>query len=637
MKVTLGILAHVDAGKTTLSEQLLYRCGVLRRCGRVDDGDACLDFTPVERSRGITVFTAGASFSHGSNDYFLLDTPGHGDFSPEMERCLAAMDWAVLLISAAGGFDAHTERLWRLLEARGIPTAVFLNKCDLPGADGDAVLADVARRTGAPLWDLRRGLPEAAREQAALPDDGALEAYLSGTLDDGGLWDAAARAAGRRQLIPVFAGSALQGDGVAELLDGLDRLCRTAYDAAGPAELLVCQIRRDRQGGRMALCKLLSGTLRPRETVAGEKVHELRRLLGARWEPLAEAAAGEVVAVTGLSSLQAGDRAGSGPTQRPPRPVPPLRVQVCADAPPARLLEAFRQLEDEEPSLSLRWSESRRQLQLAASGPLQLEILAQTAAERFGLDVTFGEPEVAYQETIAAPVRGCGHFEPLRHYAEVHLLLEPAPRGSGVTFASRCPTDDLALRWQRLIETHVLEKAHTGALTGSPLTDVRVTLLAGRAHEKHTEGGDFRQAVYRAIRQALFHAENVLLEPWYRFEAEAEPAAAGRIQTDVVRMGGVCNPPEHRGTAVHLTGRCPVAAMLPYRRDFAQWSRGRAVLELAPDGFEPCRDTAAVVAATGYDRTQDADNPADSIFCSHGAGHAVPWDEAPARMHLSVD
>lgn len=637
MNVTIGILAHADAGKTTLSEQLLYRGGTLRSCGRVDRGDACLDFAPVERSRGITVYSAQASFAHGENRYFLLDTPGHTDFSPEMERCLDAMDCAVLVVSAGDGVQAQTEKLWRLLEARQVPVMVFLNKTDLPGADPAAVLADLARRFGEGFCRLDGGLTEETREQIAVTDEAALEAYLEGSLDDDACWAAAAKAVSARQLYPVFGGSALRGEGVDMLMDGLDRLCRTAYDANGSLELLVYQIRRDRQGARMALCKVLSGTVRPRQVVAGEKVHEVRRCTGAKWETLEMAEAGELVALTGLTDLRAGDRAGETVLGRKTPPVPPLLVGVEADVPPSRLLEVFRILEDEEPTLSLQWNEALRQLHMAVAGEIQLEVLSQTARERFGLEVSFGQPEVAYRETIAASVRGCGHFEPLRHYAEAHLLLEPGARGSGVTFESRCPTDALPLHYQRLIETHVLEKQHVGALTGSPLTDVRVVLLAGKAHDKHTEGGDFRQAVYRAIRQALFQAENVLLEPWYRFTAEAEPAMAGRIQADVTRMGGTCEPPETVGTAVRVAGRCPVAPMLPYSRNFAEMTRGRGSLRLEPDGYEPCRDTAAVVEARGYDRERDTENPADSVFCSHGAGRTIPWDQAAAMMHIQLD
>ncbi len=639
MNVTLGILAHVDAGKTTLSEQMLYRCGVLRACGRVDRGDACLDFAPVERRRGITVFSAQAQFRHGENQYFLLDTPGHADFSPEMERCLAAMDLSILVVSAAGGVEVGTERIWRLLQERGLPAVCFLNKSDCPGAEPDAVFRQLEQRLGGPFCDLRRGMNEAVREQIAMTDDAALEACLDGTLTDGEAWEFLADAVAKRKLFPVFGGSALTGEGVEALLEGLDLLCRTEYNADGPLEVLAYQIRHDRQGGRVVYGKVLSGTLRPRQMLHGEKVNELRRYLGEKWTPLPSASAGELAALTGLRAIRAGDRAGETLYEQSETAVPPLLAEVHGgpETPPQRLLECFRQLEDEEPALSVCWNEALQQLQVAVMGDVQLEILQQTVQERFGLPVSFGECQAVYRETIAAPVRGCGHFEPLRHYAEVHLLLEPGPRGSGVTFDSRCPTDVLAGSWQRLIRTHVLERRHAGALTGMALTDVRVVLLAGRAHEKHTEGGDFRQAVYRAIRQALFHADNVLLEPYYRFVMEVPPEIAGRILADLAQLHGVCAPPDPLGERVRLTGRCPVAAMLPYSRGFASLTRGRGTLRLEPDGYEPCVNTEEVVRRLGYDRERDTENPADSVFCDHGAGHTVKWYDAPAHMHLVLD
>ncbi len=634
MNVTLGILAQVDGGKTTLSEQLLYRGGALRSVGRVDDGGACMDFTAVERARGITVFSAQAVFSHGDNRYFLLDTPGHGDFSPEMERCLAALDAAILVIGASLPIPARTERLWQLLERRGIPVLCFLNKTDLAGADPDGVLEQL-HRWGDGFCEFWDGLTDAVREQVAMTDDALLESYLEGTLDDGACWEGAGRAFRERLLFPVYRGSALKGEGIDELLDGLDRLCRTDYDPNGPLNLLAYQIRRDKQE-RVCCCKVLSGTLRPRQTVNGEKVHQLRRQMGGKWEQIAEAQAGELVSVTGLSDLRAGDQAGETLLHREPSAPPPLLVEVRADAAPTRLLEIFRQLEDEEPTLAVRWNEGLHQLHVAVAGEMQLDVLTQTVKERYDLDVTFGEPAVAYRETIAKPVRGCGHFEPLRHYAEVQLLLEPNPRGAGVTFESRCSTDDLALNWQRLIETHVLEKAHVGAMLGASLTDVHVVLLGGRAHDKHTEGGDFRQAVYRAIRHGLFHAENRVLEPWYRFTIQADPSTAAKLQTEISRMGGVCDLPETVGAWTRLTGRCPVAPMLPFSREFATKTRGGGSLQLEPDGYAVCPDGAAVAAASGYDRERDTENPADSIFCSHGAGHSVSWREAADHMHVTV-
>ncbi len=641
MNVTIGILAHVDAGKTTLSEQLLYHCGATRKLGRVDRGDALLDFAPVERERGVTVFAAQADFFHGDKHYFLLDTPGHADFRPELERCLAALDLAILLVSCTGGPALQTERLWRLLEARGIPTILFFNKTDCPGAGPEAARAALEARLGVQFCGLHGGLTDEAREQIALTDEAAMDAYLEGSWSDADFLSCAARAVERRELFPAFHGSALTGEGVEALLLGLDALAPAGADSDGPPAFLACQVRRDGQGERAVLGKVLSGTLLPRQSLGGEKIHELRRCRGARWTPLDRAGAGELVALTGLRALRAGDRAVEDKIVRAPLAAPPFLAKVDAEVPVSKLLEIFRTLEDEEPTLSLHWDEALRELRLALSGPLQPEVLRRTVQERFGVDVTFGEPRVAYRETVARPVYGCGHFEPLRHYAEVHLLLEPAARGSGLSFESRCPTDALARNWQRLIETHVFEREHPGPLTGSPLTDARVVLLAGRAHEKHTEGGDFREATCRAIRQALFSAASsnnaVLLEPWYRFAVQAEPSLAGRIQTELAALGAHFDLPGHYGTEALLKGRCPVKAMLGYSGDFASNTRGRAELALTPDGFEPCGDQDAAVAASGYERERDAGHPAGSVFCSHGAGHTIRWDEAPAHMHIQIE
>lgn len=634
MNVTIGILAHVDAGKTTLSEQLLYRCGVTRTLGRVDNKDTVLDYAPVERERGITVFAAQADFFHGGNHYFLLDTPGHNDFQPELERCLAVLDCALLVVSCAGGPLLQTERLWRLLESRGIPAFLFLNKADAPGVDPEAFLSSLEDRLGAAFCNLSNGLTEEAREQIALTSETAMEGYLSGNWDNAHCLYAAAEAAAKRELFPAFIGSALTGDGLDALLNGLDALAPGCSAQDGPPAFLACQVRRDKQGERFVLGKVLAGTLRPRQSLGGGKIHELRRCQGGKQFPLEKAETGELCALTGLPALRAGEKAVGDEIIRPPVSAPPLLARVEGNAPPAKLLEIFRVLEDEEPSLAVRWNGG--ELHLALSGELVPEVLARIVKERFGVEAAFGEPQAAYRETLAKPVRGCGHYEPLRHYAEVHLLLEPAPRGSGVTFVSRCPTDFLARNWQRLIETHVLEREYPGPLTGSPLTDVRVVLLAGRAHEKHTEGGDFRQAVCRAIRQGLFSGETVLLEPYCRFTVQAGPSLAGRLQTELTQLGAGLELPVHSGGAVRLTGRCPAAALLPYARNFPSNVRGQAELVFSPDGYELCRNPDAVIAASGYDRERDIDNPAGSVFCSHGAGHTVSWREAPALMHIQI-
>lgn len=634
MNVTTGILAHVDAGKTTLSEQLLYHCGATRTLGRVDRGDTLLDCAPVERERGITVFTGHANFTHNGNHYFLLDTPGHTDFRPELERCLAALDCAILVVPCTDGPTLRTERLWHILAEHGIPVILFLNKTDIPGSDPQASLSALEERLNVRFCDLTNGLTEDAREQTALTSEEAMEACLTGEWTDEACMRTASAAVSKRELFPVITGSALNGTGIKALLDCLDNLAPGLDGNGGPVEFLACQVRRDRQGERYIIGRVLSGELRPRQQLGGEKIHELRRCQGGRQTPLDRAETGELCAITGLAGLRAGDRASSNEIIRPPFSPPPLLASVESELPPAKLLEIFRILEDEEPALAVRWKDGA--VHLALSGELMPEVLARNVKERFGAEITFGERRAAYRETIAKPVRGCGHYEPLRHYAEVHLLLEPGERGSGVVFESRCPADSLARNWQRLIETHVLEREHPGPLTGSPLTDVRVILLAGKAHEKHTEGGDFRQAVYRAIRQGLFSGETVLLEPYYRFVIQAGLTIAGRVQNDLRRLDAILETVERVGEGVRLTGRCPVEGMAAYAGEFAGIVRGQAELTLMDGGYEPCRDTETVVRTVGYDRERDTENPAGSIFCSHGAGHPVSWREAPDHMHVEV-
>lgn len=636
--ITIGVLAHVDAGKTTLSEQLLFRGGARRSCGCVDRQDSCLDFAPVERRRGITVYAAQADFLHGDTHYFLVDTPGHVDFAPEMERCLAVLDYAILVVSCTSGIQAHTETVWRMLRERGIPTFLFLNKADCPGANPVSVLESLQSRLGGAFCDLTGGWTEQAVETAAMTDERLLPAYLEDNFHMTDCIAAASKAVAGCMLFPFFVGSARGGDGVDALLEAMDQLCTASYDSTAPLRASAYQVRYDRHGCRMVFLKVLAGVLRPRQSVGAEKIQELRRCIGSQWTALEQATAGELVAVTGLRALRAGEGIGEQKNVQCTT-TPLLLAQICPEDEenPANLLGILRRLEDEEPTLSVRWNAELRQIHLAVMGEVQLEVLQETLAERFGLRVKIGESEIVYLETINQPAVGCGHYEPLRHYAEVHLRVEPGQRGSGITFASECATDVLAQNWQRLIETHCLEKQHVGALAGMPLTDVRIVLLAGRAHEKHTEGGDFRQATYRAVRQALFHAELGLLEPYYRFSIETDPAAAGRILADMAILHGTCEPPESDGTRTRLTGRCPVATMLPYSRGFAALTHGTGILCLEYDGYEPCHNTDEVTERIGYQRERDTENPADSVFCSHGAGFFVKWSDAPAMMHLKLD
>ena len=635
---TIGVLAHVDAGKTTLSEQILFQCGALRKPGRVDHQDTLLDSDRIERRRGITVFSGQAQFSHGGRRYFLLDTPGHADLSPEMERTLGALDYAILVVSGVDGIQAHTETIWRLLAERGVPVFFFLNKTDLPNAEPERVLAELQQRCSPQCILLDEGFTPATQEQVALADEERLEQYLGGQLDEAA-WEQTLRQGIRERIFfPVYTGSALQGLGIEPLLQGLDRLTDSQYDPEAPLSGLVYQIRHDNQNNRVALLKLTGGRLRPKETLLGEKIHELRSYQGEKYTVLPQAEAGELVAATGLNQVKSGTAFG-GNAAIPPLLTPLLTAQVLwpPDRPQPQVLESLRILEEEEPALQLRWNQEAQELHLAVMGPIQLEVLQETAQNRFGLPLTFGQPQVLYRETIRRPVLGCGHFEPLRHYAEVHLLLEPGPRGSGVTFQSLCSTDRLAGNWQRLIGSHVLEREHPGALAGCPVTDIRVSLLDGAAHLKHTEGGDFREATYRAIRQGLFQADSLLLEPFYGFLIQVPTELAGRVLADIQQMQGEVQPPQPSGGDSILLGAAPVSEMMEYAKTFPALTRGRGRLQLRFDGYRPCHNMETVLAQRAYDREADRENPADSVFCSHGAGHLVHWTQAAAAMHCHPD
>ena len=641
-KLAAGILAHVDAGKTTLSEALLYRGGSIRRLGRVDHGDAFLDTDAMERQRGITIFSKQAVLPLETLEVTLLDTPGHVDFSAEAERVLRVLDCAVLVVSGADGVQAHTRTLWKLLERYGVPVFLFVNKMDLAGADRAALLAELRRRLDGGCVDFSLP-PEQLAEEAAVCDETVLERYLdSGALPDG---DITAMIAGRR-LFPCLFGSALKLEGVDELLSALERYAPVpTYPADFGAR--VFKIARDSQGKRLTCLKVTGGTLRvkdlltnrrpglPEEQVWSEKADQIRVYSGAKFRPVEEAPAGTVAAVTGLSHTRPGDGLGFEGSWAGPVLEPVLAYRVIPEdgTDPHTALERLRQLEEEDPQLHVAASGDELRVQLM--GQVQMEILQRLARDRFGMEISFGSGSVRYRETIAAPVVGIGHFEPLRHYAEVHLLLEPGPRGSGLTLASACPTDVLDLNWQRLIFTHLAEKEHLGVLTGSPITDMKITLLTGRAHEKHTEGGDFRQATYRAVRQGLMQAESVLLEPWYDFRLELPAAQAGRAISDIQRMNGETAPPETVGEETVITGSVPVAALGDYAREVAAYTRGLGRLSCTPGGCRPCAEAEAVIAALAYDPERDVENTPDSVFCAHGGGYTVPWNEVPARAHLS--
>ena len=629
-KLTIGILAHVDAGKTTLSEGLLYAAGALRTLGRVDHGDAFLDTEALERERGITIFAKQAVLDCGGTHITLLDTPGHVDFSAEAERTLQVLDYAILVISGTDGVQGHTRTLWRLLERYGVPTFLFINKMDLAGADRAALLTDLQKSFGACV-DLGAE-PSERDEHAALTDEAALEELLErGALSDHTL----AALISARKIFPCCFGSALKNEGVAEFLQLLTRFTREPARGADFGAR-VFKISRDAQGTRLTHLKVTGGTLQAKTQLPCGKADQLRLYSGAKFRPLDAAGAGEVVAVTGLADTYPGQGLGAEADGEKPvlQSVLTYRILPPDGTDAHTVLPKLRELEDEDPMLRIVWEEASGELHAELMGEVQLEILQRLISDRFGLSVTFGEGGIVYKETIANTVEGVGHFEPLRHYAEVHLLLEPAPRGSGVQLASACPTDELDLNWQRLILTHLAERAHPGVLTGSALTDVKMTLLAGRAHLKHTEGGDFRQATYRAVRQGLMQAESVLLEPFYDFRLELPPECVGRAMTDLAAMGGSADAPETVGGETVLTGFAPVKGLRSYAREVAAYTRGRGRLSCTLRGYEPCADAESVIAAISYDPERDAENPTGSVFCEHGAGVYVPWNEVKARAHV---
>ena len=634
-RLVLGIFAQVDAGKTTLSEALLYKTGALRTLGRVDRGDAHLDTHELERARGITIFSKQARFETEHLAVTLLDTPGHADFAPEAERVMPVIDCALLLVSGTDGVQGHTLTLWRLLQHYGVPVVLFFNKMDLPGADRAALLADA--RTA--LSDHCAALDDA--ESVALSSEALLEHFLNtGALDD----TLAADAVAKRELFPCLFGSARQLDGIDELLRALEHL---APVPVYPTELSarVYQIAHDPQGNRLTFLKVTGGTLSVRSAVRchrpdGEpleaKVTQLRLYSGAEFEAVQQVPAGDVCAALGLSGLLAGDTLGDAAPDRGAalEPVMSYCIRLPADLDPQLALPKLRLLEEEEPQLRMVWDARLREIRVQLMGAVQLEILQSLIRMRFGWDVTFDTGRISYRETIAAPVEGVGHFEPLRHYAEVHLILAPLQQGSGLVFDAVCSEDVLDRNWQRLILTHLQEKQHLGVLTGSPVTDLRITLAAGRAHLKHTEGGDFRQATYRAVRQGLMKAESILLEPYYAFRLTVPPEQIGRAISDIRAKSGSFDPPVETPGGTLLQGRAPVSELRDYARDVAAYTRGRGRLSCEVAGYFPCHNTEAVVAALAYDPAADLENTPDSVFCSHGAGITIPWDQVEENMHL---
>ncbi len=632
-KLTAGILAHVDAGKTTLSEAMLYLGGALRSLGRVDHADAFLDTHELERERGITIFSKQAVLPLEDVEITLLDTPGHVDFSAEAERTLQVLDCAILVISAPDGLQGHTLTLWRLLEKHRIPVFLFLNKMDQP-VDREALLARLKRSLSDAIVDFSSFGQDGFWEEAALGDEEALGEYLeAGALSDGTL----RRLVGTRRCFPCYFGAALKTQGVEELLTGLSRFApRPQWGEEFSAR--VFKISRDSQGVRLTHMKVTGGELPVKSALpgSGEKIDQIRIYSGAKFTAVDKAGPGTVCAAVGLSATYPGEPLGKEGPWAAPVLEPALTYQLLLPegAQPHTVLPKLRQLEEEDPQLHVEWNEALGEIHLRLMGRVQAEVLKRVIHDRFGLAVDFGPGHVVYRETIKGPVEGVGHFEPLRHYAEVHLLLEPLPLGSGLKFATACSEDRLERNWQRLVLTHLGEKTYKGVLTGSAITDMKITLVAGRAHEKHTEGGDFRQATYRAVRQGLMKAESVLLEPWYDLRMELPGENLGRALADIQRMGGECGTPETIGGEAILSARAPVAAFGDYALEFAAYTKGHGRLSCTVGSYLPCGEQEKIVAEMGYDAEGDLEDPPGSVFCAHGAGYQVPWYEVESHMHL---
>ena len=633
-RVVIGITAHVDAGKTTLAEAMLYRTGQLRKLGRVDHGSAAMDSHLLERERGITIFLSQAELPLGDMEVTLLDTPGHVDFSAEMERTLSVLDYAILVISGVDGVQAHTRTLWRLLELYRVPTSLFVTKMDFGRRDRDCLMESLRHELGEGCVDFTPAARDRRMEQLATCREDALEAYL----DTGMVPEELVRQLVRQRLVfPCWFGSGLKLEGIDEFLEGLARYVEPpAYPAAFSAR--VFKISHDAQGKRLTHLKVTGGTLRVRDAISyggrQEKAAQLRIYTGGRFRPVDQVPAGGICAVQGLTATWGGQ--GLGEREETVRPVlePVMRYRMALppDCDSRVLLPQLRQLEEEDPQL--RFTARDGELHVSLMGRVQAEILRSLVAQRFGVEVELDRGRVLYKETIDAPVEGVGHYEPLRHYAEVHLLLEPLPQGSGLVLATRCPEDDLDRSWQRLIMTHLQEKTHLGVLTGSPVTDMKITLMSGRAHIKHTEGGDFRQATYRAVRQGLMQARSRLLEPYYAFRLEVPPEQLGRAISDVRLRSGSFDAPEEAGDMTLLRGRVPVTEFDDYAQEVASYTGGRGRLSLEPAGYKPCHNPDAVIAAADYDPEADLENTPDSVFCAHGGGFPVKWNRVAEYMHL---
>lgn len=636
-RLVIGMTAHVDSGKTTLSEAMLYTAGELRRLGRVDHGNTFLDTDPIERSRGITVFSKQAVLETARFQITLLDTPGHVDFSAETERALRVMDYAILVISGTDGVQSHTETLWRLLKRYNIPTFIFVNKMDISFLKESSHINELKRKLSPGCIDFN-----ACREKSDLDEELAecseelMNEYLENGVIPGKMIPGAIR---RREVFPVIFGSALKLNGIQELLNVINTFS-VQPEPSPEFGAIIYKITTDQQGNRLTHMKITGGSLKVKAQLEcdgkQEKVNQIRIYSGAKFTTVDEAPAGTLCAATGLSAGSAGEGLGFESSCPAPllEPVLTYRMQLPTGTDIPSTLAKLHELSDEDPMLRIVWNEQLKEIHVQLMGEIQLEVLTSVIRDRFGLEVQFDQGSIAYKETIAAPVEGVGHYEPLRHYAEVHLLLEPGERGSGLQFFTDCRKDDLDINWQRLILTHLEEKTHVGVLTGSPITDMKITVVAGKAHIKHTEGGDFRQATYRAVRQGLRSTESVLLEPWYDFTLTVPQECTGRAMTDLQRMSGELQPPNSTDGETKFTGSAPVSELRGYQSEVNSYTRGKGRLVCIPGGYRPCHNAEEVIAEIGYDCDADTENSADSVFCSHGAGVLVPWNEARARMHV---
>ena len=642
--VTLGILAHVDAGKTTLSESLLYLAGRIKKPGRVDHKDTFLDTYELERSRGITIFSKQAIFDYNDIRFNLLDTPGHADFSPEMGRTLQVLDIATLIISAPDGVTSQARMLFKLLEHYRVPTVIFVNKMDQPGTDVGAVTSEIRETLSSSCISFDKSVPEDEFfEELAMCDEELLSSFLDGKKIT---QENINNLIHKRKCFPILFGSALKADGVQQLLD---LICKTAPSMTCEAEnpdgtpkefgARIYKISRDNSGNRLTHIKITSGVLNVRDSIRGEKVDQIRLYSGEKFEPTKSAYAGMICVVTGLTGTRAGEGLGileGSNVSEILQPILSCTLLLPEDVNPVPVFKQLKVLEEEEPMLQVTSLEETGQIEIQIMGEVQKEILRHMLKTRFGIDAEFGPGHTVYKETIANTVEGVGHFEPLRHYAEVHLLLEPGEPGSGLVFSSDCPTDDLALNWQRLVLTHLGEKKHRGVLTGSEITDMKITLIAGKAHEKHTEGGDFRQATYRAIRQGLMQADSVLLEPILDYRMELPQETVGRALTDIQMMNGTVGLPDIEDGKSILTGTVPAACLGNYAQELSAYTKGEGHIFTTLSGYGPCHNAEEVIASSGYDPDLDPDNPSSSVFCMHGAATLISWEEVPGYMHLDA-